>query len=63
MLYRVEVAGKIFQGEDPRILLKRAVQARKSRKPVLEGAFCRLTAETQRPRVSLRLGGDVFRAP
>lgn len=37
MLYRVEVAGKIFQGEDPRILLKRAVQARKSKKACLGG--------------------------
>jgi hypothetical protein len=32
MLYRVEVAGKIFEGRDPRVLLKRAVQARRNKK-------------------------------
>ncbi len=30
MLYRVEVAGRIFQGTDPRALIRLAVQVRKA---------------------------------
>lgn len=30
MRYRVEVAGKIFEGHEPRILLKRAVEAKRA---------------------------------
>lgn len=29
MRYQIRVAGKIFQGDDPRTLLKRAVEARR----------------------------------
>lgn len=32
MRYRVEVAGKIFEGHDPRVLIKRAVQAKQALK-------------------------------
>jgi hypothetical protein len=33
MVYRVEVAGRIFQGTDPRALIRLAVQFRKTLRP------------------------------
>lgn len=29
MRYRIKVGGKIFEGEDPRVLLRRAVEAKR----------------------------------
>ncbi len=47
MLYRVEVAGRIFQGTDPRALVRLAVQVRKTtRRSVTEH---RKTREDRQP--------------
>lgn len=35
MRYRIVVAGKIFEGYDPRVLLKRAVEAKRGSQRVL----------------------------
>jgi len=44
MVYRVEVAGRIFQGTDPRALIRLAVQFRKAAR-----ADCRKIREERRP--------------
>lgn len=36
--YRIRIAGRIFENSDPRILMQRAVAAKRSRKP---GAICK----------------------
>jgi hypothetical protein len=33
MRYQIRVAGKIFEGSDPRVLLKRAVEAKREKAP------------------------------
>lgn len=44
MRYRIKVAGKIFESDNPRVLLKRAVEARRE---VQKDPYMRLAVRSQ----------------
>jgi hypothetical protein len=52
--YRIRVAGKIFEGNDPKVLLKRAVEAKRSAlgRKVKSGTMLRKAINETVPRTA-----------